>query len=90
MPPERPKEMLANPFLKRRNPIADKELGGKVDLLLGVADSGRCHRGPRHYTDDRSGYVASTVFRWVLGGQLPGAPSNQTVMTIQPNQQGVG
>ncbi len=55
VPPERPKEMLANPFLKRRNPIADKELGGKVDLLLRVADSGRCHRGPRHYTDDRSG-----------------------------------
>ncbi len=82
--PDTPATVLGHLSQRGRSPFADPTLGGDMDVLLGVTDSSRCHRGPREYTNDNAGYAVPTVFGWVLGGRLPGAPTNQTVLFVQP------
>lgn len=83
IPPEDPNLILDHPVARGKFPIADHRLGGHIDILLGVSDSLRCHSGPRVYTRDRTACIIATPFGWVLGGRFPGAPTNQTVLTIQ-------
>jgi len=84
IPPETAATLLEPQQQQGRTPVADPTLGGDIDVLLGVSDSSHCHRIPRHYTEDMAGYAAPTIFGWVLGGRLPGAPTNQTVLFVQP------
>ena len=63
VPPEYPAAVLSHPFLKDKYSFSDKELGGKVDLLLGIADASRCHLGPCVYSDDKRGMSGRETIR---------------------------
>ncbi len=39
-PPKNPRKLLDLPCIRGKKPIADPNLGGEIDLLLGIADVG--------------------------------------------------
>ena len=59
------------PCIRDKQPIADPELGGPLDLLLGIADCVRCSCGPPDVDIEEATVATPTIFGWTLGGAIP-------------------
>ena len=81
-PPGDIQRVLHLPHIKGKQPLADPELGGEVDILLGMLNVIKCLRGPIEIPPDQE--TIATVFGWTLGGAKPESSMSASVMRGQP------
>ncbi len=62
-------QLLQLPVIKGKTPIADPNLGGQTDVLLGMSDFTRTIRGFDR-SQDGSILTFKTIFGWTLGGTV--------------------
>ncbi len=82
-PPRNPQCLLKIPCIQNKSPIADPHLGGEIDLLLGIADCGRCSRGPPCHSTDGATIANNTLFGWTLGGAIPDVSLPTSILRVQ-------
>ncbi len=58
--------MLDSALIKPLAPIADPELGGRVDILIGAADMIACSTGSSHIDPENLIEARPTIFGWVI------------------------
>jgi len=68
-------------------PLADPELGGNCDLLLGTGSSGSVKWGSEVSCNNGLARVTPTLFGWVLSGDLPGEELPKTIFNIEVIQE---
>ena len=82
-PPRCPDELFKLPCIADKAPLADPYLGGSIDLLLGIADVGRCTNGATSSSQDRATIATPTIFGWTLGGAIPKENLPSTILKLQ-------
>ncbi len=85
-PPRNPPELLNLPCINGKQPIADPALGGEIELLLGIADCGRCARGHPLLSDDRATMANPTLFGRTLGGAIPDSSLPTSILRAQSKE----
>ncbi len=85
-PPRNPPELLNLPCINGKQPVADPALGGEIDLLLGIADCGRCARGHPSLSDDQATMANPTLFGWTLGGAIPDSSLTTSILRAQSKE----
>ncbi len=65
-PPVNKLRVLDSALIKTLAPIADPELGGRVDILIGAADMIACSTGSSHIDPENLIEARLTIFRWVI------------------------
>ncbi len=54
-----------------------------MDSLLGIADCGRCSRGPPCHSTDGATIANNTLFAWTLGGAIPDVSLPTSILRVQ-------
>ncbi len=65
-PPVNKLRVLDSALIKPLAPIADPELGGRVDILIGAADMIACSTGSSHIDPENLIEARPTIFGWVI------------------------
>ena len=80
-PPKRKKEILDEPYLKELQ-LADPDLEGAFDVIIGSLDHCRCVLGVIKYHPEQDIAVSPTIFGWTVTGPLDYQPPTP-VLKIQ-------
>ncbi len=83
-PPSNAEEILELPNVKGKTPLADPQLGGKIDVLLSIREGGDCVIGGSTQHSNPTTTLTKTIFGWTLGGEGSNLSKSKTVLTIQP------
>ncbi len=81
-PPFHPKSILQLPCIKDKAPIADPELGGTLDLLLGAIPCVRSEKGLGVVGKGGEIIAKPTLFGWTLLGAIPESVVRNTIMHV--------
>ncbi len=82
-PPPNADQLLQLPCIRGKKPLADPELGGPVDIFLGVGAYFRCLKGPCSTHPDYEGGAVPTTFGWALLGAVPETITTKSVLKVQ-------
>ena len=82
-PPQCPDELFKLPCIADKAPLADPYLGGSIDLLLGIADVGRCTNCATSSSQDGATIATPTIFGWTLGGAIPNENLPSAMLKLQ-------
>ena len=81
-PPKRPDDILRDPCLKGKTPLADASLGGHPDALIGSLDVIQCIKGTPIYSRESAISATPTLFDWTIVAPLDSNQS-QPVLKVQ-------
>ncbi len=81
-PPKRPDDILRDPCLEGKTPLADASLGGHPDALIGSLDVIQCIKGTPIYSRESAISATPTLFGWTIAAPLDSNQS-QPVLKVQ-------
>jgi len=80
--PPRDIDVINDPFLQNKTPIADPTLGWLVDILIGVSDTDDCITGRTLKSESTLVHATPTIFGWTIVAPL-GHDKPQPVLKVQ-------
>ncbi len=83
--PKDPNAIFRNPFVQDKTPIADSQLGGRLDILLGSLDIIRCSKGDPKLSKESCIAACPTIFGWTFTAPMDSQQS-QPILKVQTKE----